>query len=236
MAVTCVRDTENDHDRAARGRHREGPRAWERRRHTTRACSPCLPLTRACVFVFVWAVVANQSIQDAFLCPSLTPIPNPPTPPLRPPSFPALSSSRLLTSGHDRPRPFDHRSAPGDVKVCLAFESPPPPPPRPTTPAAPALTARPGSVRRTASHRLTCHQHGHPHPTHPHPTTTITTTTIGQARLVAAASVAVKPAKGEDLTCVAQVRVCVRERQDEGPRRPTTTHHHEPTRPLALGR
>ena len=122
MAVTCVRDTENDHDRAARGRHREGPRAWERRRHTTRACSPCLPLTRACVFVFVWAVVANQSIRDAFLCPSLTPIPNPPTPPLRPPSFPALSSSRLLTSSHDRPRPFDHRSAPGDVNVCLAFE------------------------------------------------------------------------------------------------------------------
>ena len=56
--------------------------------------------------------------------------------------------------------------------------------------------------------------------THPHPTTTITTTTIGQARLVAAASVAVKPAKGEDLTCVAQVRVGVRERQDTV--RPTT--------------
>ena len=101
---------------------REGPRAWERcpHRHPYPTHPHPLhaprPFTRACVFVFGWEVVVNRSIQDD------THIPNPPTPPLRPPSFPALSSSRSLTSGHDRPRPFDHRSAPGDVKVCLAFE------------------------------------------------------------------------------------------------------------------
>ena len=126
-----------DDDRAWEKDHARGRADTPPARRTTRVgeMSPPTPIpnpptspsrppsfhTRVCVCV--WVGGGCESIDSG--CPSVptdTHIPNPPTPPLRPPSFPALSSSRSLTSGHDRPRPFDHRSSPSDVKKCLAYE------------------------------------------------------------------------------------------------------------------